>query len=350
LSVLSANAHSSLGSNRVYALHVALGAAGLAATAAAVGTGASSVHIAARSGHRLAIAGQDFTYPAVNVAAGILLALAVLGAAVIVVALRSAWRQVHATRAFVRNLPVTGPLPGHPAVYVIEDRTPHAFCAGYLHPRIYVSTRTLELLSQVELRAVLAHEYHHRDMRDPLRHACARSLSQALFFMPVLHRLHERYGELAELTADAAALRAANGAKAPLASAMLVLATHDSDDVVGISPERVDSLLGHPRPWQLPSLLVLAALTTIAALVGFVWRTSAAASAHTTLSLPLLSSQPCVLVLGLVPTLACAAAITARRSIARTAAQTASTQSALAWCSRTRTSTCSGSQRKRALR
>jgi beta-lactamase regulating signal transducer with metallopeptidase domain len=310
----------------VYALHVALGAAGLVATAAAVGTGASSVHIAARSGHRLTIAGQDFTYPAVNVAAGILLALAIVGAAVTVAALRSAWRQVHATRAFVRNLRVIGPLPGHPAVYVIEDRTPHAFCAGYLHPRIYVSTRALELLSRVELRAVLAHEYHHRDMRDPLRQVCARSLSQALFFMPVLRRLHERYGELAELTADAAALRAANGARAPLASAMLVLGTHDSEDLVGISPERVDSLLGHPRSWQLPSLLVLAALATIAALVGLVWRTSTAASAHTTLSLPLVSSQPCVLVLGLVPMLACAAAIIARRSIARTAAQTASTR------------------------
>jgi hypothetical protein len=276
------------------------------------------VHVAARSGHRLVIAGQDFSYPAVNLAAGVLLGLAVLGAAVIVAWLRSAWRHVRATRAFVRDLLVIGPLPGHAAVYVIEDRAPHAFCAGYLRPRVYVSTRALELLSPAELRVVLAHEYHHRDMRDPLRQACGRCLSQALFFMPVLRRLHERYTELAELTADAAALRAADGAKAPLASAMLVLGTHDSENVVGISPERVDWLLGRERPWQLPSLLVLAALATIAALVTLVWRTSAAASAHTTLSLPVVSSQPCVLVLGLVPTLACAAAITARRSSART--------------------------------
>ena len=63
---------------------------------------------------------------------------------------------------------------------------------------------------------MLAHEYHHRDMRDPLRQAGGRALSQALFFMPVLRRLHERYGELAELTADAAALRATDGAKPPL--------------------------------------------------------------------------------------------------------------------------------------
>jgi len=297
----------------VYGLHVALGAAGLVATAGAVGAGASSVHIAARTGHRLVIAGQDFTYPAVNVAAGILLALAVLGAAVIVVAIRTGWRQVRATRAFLRRLHVIGPLEGDPAVSVIDDRAPYAFCAGFLRPRVYVSTRTLELLSRAELEVVLAHEQHHRAVRGPLRQACGRVLTQALFFMPVLRRLHDRYGELAELTADAAALQATDGATAPLASALLTLGSQDSDNVVGISPERVDSLLGRPRPWELPSLLVLAALATIAALVVVVWRTSAAASAHATLNLPVVSSQPCVLVLGLVPTLACAAAMMTRR-------------------------------------
>lgn len=301
----------------MYGLHLTLAAAGLTATAGAVAAGASSVHIAARSGHRLAIAGQDFTYPAVNVAAGILLALAFLGAAVIVVALRTGWRQVRATRVFLHHLHVVGPLEGYPAVYVIDDRASHAFCAGYLRPRVYVSTGALELLSQEELRVVLAHEYHHRDVRDPLRQACARVLSRALFFMPILRRLNDRYGELAELTADAAALQATDGAKAPLASALLTLATQDSDNVVGISPERVDSLLGRARPWELPSLLVVAALAAIATLVVLVWRTSGAASAHATLNLPVVSSQPCVLVLGLVPPLACAAALTTRRSVAR---------------------------------
>jgi hypothetical protein len=45
------------------------------------------------------------------------------------------------------------------------------------------------------------------------------------------------------------------------------------------------------------------------------WRTSAAASAQTTLNLPVISSQACVLVLGLVWALACAAGVAARRSV-----------------------------------
>jgi Zn-dependent protease with chaperone function len=301
----------------VYGLHMTLGTAGLVATAVAVGAGASSVHIAARSGHHLAVAGQQFTYPAVNAAAAILLTLAVLGAAVIIVAMRTGWRQVHATRAFLSELRIIGPLEGYPTVHVIDDHAPQAFCAGYVRPRVYVSTGALHLLSEAELQAVLAHEHHHRDVHDPLRLAWGRVLAQALFFMPVLRRLHDRYGDLAELTADAAALEAGNGSTESLASALLAFGTQDSDDVVGISPERVDSLLGRSRPWELPALLVLAAVAAIAALVVLVWRTSGAASAHATFNLPVVTSQPCILVLALLPALACAAAMTTRHPDAR---------------------------------
>jgi len=290
-----------------------LGAAGLAATAGALAAGASSVHIMAGTGHRLVVAGQAIGYPAINVAAALLLSVAALGAVVVIVAARTAWRQVRATRSFLRGLRVAGPLEGYPGAYVFDDRAPHAFCAGYLRPRVYVSTRALELLSPPELRAVVAHEYHHRCARDPLRQLCGRVLSQALFFMPVLRLLNDRYGELAEITADAAALRATGGDKAPLASALIALGGQESDAVVGISPERVDSLLGQPHPWELPALLVLAALAAICAVIVLVWRTSGAASAHATLNLPVISSQPCVLVLGLIPAVACAAAVAARR-------------------------------------
>ena len=68
---------------------------------------------------------------------------------------------------------------------------------------------------------MLEHEDHHLRVRDPLRFACGRILSQALFFVPVLRPLGDRYGELAELQADDAAVRASAGQKAPLASALL---------------------------------------------------------------------------------------------------------------------------------
>lgn len=291
---------------RLYGLQVTVAGAGLAGCAIGLAAAVSRVHIAPGAAHRLDVGGARFTYPAANAAAVALFALAALGVAVLFVSLRGAWRQVRAHRRLVRALPVAGSLPGHPAVRVVDVAAPLAFCAGWLHPRIYVSTGTLSRLSESELRAVLAHEHHHRARRDPLRLAVGRVLSQALFFLPVLRPLHERYGDVAELAADAAALEA-TGRAGPLASAMLSIAATPAGEVVGISPERVDALLGQPRVWRLPWLLLVAAMITIAAPVALVWRVGASASAQTSLNLPIASSQPCLLVLALVPILACLA-------------------------------------------
>jgi Zn-dependent protease with chaperone function len=300
-------------------LQALLAASGVAATSATLTCGVRSVHIAQSGAHRLTVGGVRLSYPAMNAAAGVLLALAVLGAAVVGVAARTAWRQVRATRALVRALPVVGPFERDAAVTVVDDATPHAFCAGYLLPRVYISTGAIALLSEAELAAVLAHERHHAASRDPLRLACGRVLSHALFFLPALRRLHERCRNLAELSADAAAVRAAGGARAPLASALLAFGSQEGEEVVGISPERVDWLLGEPAPWTPPGTLLAGALVTLAALAGLVWRASATASVHATLGLPLVSRQPCVLMLALLPLVACAAALAGRRTAMRAA-------------------------------
>jgi Zn-dependent protease with chaperone function len=300
-------------SGRVYRLQLALGAAGLAASALVLAAAVSAVHIEPEAAHRLAVAGLAVTYPAINVAAALLLALAALGGAVLLVTARAAWRQLRAHRRLVRTLPVIGPLPGHPTVAVIDVAAPLAFCAGWLRPRVYVSIEILARLSEREVRAVLAHEQHHEALRDPLRLAVSHVLCQALFFLPVLRLLHDRYADVAELTADAAALDAIDGAAAPLAAAMLAVATTGAGQVVGISPARVDSLLGQPSAWRLPRLLLIAALATLGALVALAWRADGHASFHTSLNLPIVSSQPCVLVLALVPVLACLSGTLARR-------------------------------------
>jgi hypothetical protein len=301
-----------LGSWGLYRLQLALGAAGLAACALVLGAGVSSVHVEPEAAHRLDVAGVDLTYPAVNGAAVVLLALAALGAAVLVATARAAWRQFHAHRRMVRALPVSGRLDGHSTVLVVDAATPWAFCAGWLRPRVYVSAAVLERLSDRELCALLAHEKHHGALRDPLRLAVSRVLSQALFFLPVLRPLHDRYADVAELTADAAALEATDGARAPLASAMLAFGTTQAGDVVGIAPERVDALLGRPPEWRLPRMLLIGALVTIGALIALDWRASGSASIQASLNLPIASSQPCVLVLALVPVLACLVAAVTR--------------------------------------
>jgi hypothetical protein len=298
----------------VYRLQLALGGAGLFGVAFVLGAGVRTVHVAPSAAHHLAVAGLDFTYPAINAAAAFLLAFAALGAAVLIVTLRAAWRQVRAHRRLLRALPLAGEVPDHPSVSLIRADVPMAFCAGWVRPRVYVSTAALDQLSGAELDAVLAHESHHRELRDPLRLAVGRVLCQALFFLPVLRPLHDRYGEVAELNADAAAVAAAGGAVAPLASAMLTFGAGQSGDVVGISPDRVDSLLGRPPAWRLPWALLIAALTTLAVVLALVWRASGSASAQATLNLPVASSQPCVLVLALVPIVACLVAVVVRSS------------------------------------
>jgi Peptidase family M48 len=289
------------GDRLVFRLQAALGTVGLAAAAAAVATAADSVHRAPHAAHQVAIDGLRFTYPAVNAAAAILLALAAIGAAVLATIVRAAWRQLSGHRRFMRELPLLAPLPAHPAVTVIDDPSPQAFCAGYLRPRVYVSQGALELLSEAELAAVLSHEDRHRSTRDPLRFACARVLSQALFFVPALRPLRDRYEELAEQKADAAAISATAGEPGPLAAALLAFEEASPAGTAGISNERVDSLLGQPPRWQLPSPLIALSLATLCGLVVLVWRTSVAASAHSTFNLPILSSQPCMLVLALLP-------------------------------------------------
>jgi hypothetical protein len=303
----------------VFRSQLGLGAVGLVAAGAAVVAAGASVHRAPRGTHHLVIAGQRFTYPAVNVAAAVLLALAALGVVVLWVLARGSWRQLRAYRNFVRGVAVLGPLPAHPGVIVIDDASPQAFCAGYLRPAVYISRGALELLSEDELAAVLRHEDHHRTTRDPLRFACARVLSQALFFLPALRPLDDRYHELAEQKADEAAVRASAGERGPLAAALLAFDAATPAGAAGISPDRVDSLLGHAPRRRLPSPLIAVSLATLCALVVLFWRASAAASAHATFNLPVLSSQPCMLVLALMPPVVFLAAHASYRHLTRVA-------------------------------
>jgi hypothetical protein len=83
--------------------------------------------------------------------------------------------------------------------------------------------------------------------------------------------------------------------------------------VAGISPERVDALLGRPLPSRLPRALILTSLVVLILLVVVVWRASRAAAADVTFNLPVVSAQPCMLVLALVPLLVCAGAVFLRR-------------------------------------
>lgn len=105
----------------------------------------------------------------------------------------------------------------------VQDARAYAYCAGLLHPRIWVSTGAARRLRRRELEAVLWHETHHLRRRDPLRVLVARALASALFALPAIGALQRRFEVAKELDADQAALRAQGSASA-LAGALLKLA------------------------------------------------------------------------------------------------------------------------------
>lgn len=182
---------------------------------------------------------------------------------------RAAWRlfqMVRRTRQLQAARPVVDEVDG---ALVVSGRHVEAYCAGLVRPHVYVTSAAVRALGERELAAVIAHERHHARRRDPLRLVLVRAIGDALFFLPGLRRLGERYGELAEIAADDAALRA-TGDRAALASALLTF-----DDECGAGgaamPERVDHLCGVRPRWDASvALLARAGATLVAGLAVFI--------------------------------------------------------------------------------
>jgi hypothetical protein len=189
------------------------------------------------------------------------------------------------------------------AAVVEHDRT-EAFCAGLLHPRIYVSTAAVAALDEQALAAVLDHEREHRRRHDPLRLLTGRVLVSALFFVPGLAALAARYQSLADLNADEHAVERSAAARQALARAMLAFDEQSgSTPGTGIDPARADALLGQPPASRFPLAVCLAAAAVITVVILIGVLVGRVATGATTLGVPFLSAQPCVLVLALMPAL-----------------------------------------------
>jgi hypothetical protein len=208
------------------------------------------------------------------------LVLAILAAVVTARAAVSLARQLVAQCAFLRRLPVVreASLYGH-RVRVLPGAGPRAFCAGLIRPHVYLSEGLLTG-DEPELRAVLAHEEHHRSRRDPLRQLLARVVADALRPLPPFASLAERQTALADLAADAASVEAL-GARAPLASAMVRF-----EESAGVAPERVDRLLGTAAPTTVPVTMVGAAWLAVGAIAAVV-ATMLVGNWHPDVTLPL---------------------------------------------------------------
>lgn len=265
------------GAGRLYLLHIALATLGVVLLAS------GAVLIIARQGIAAptsqAISDACHNWLAAGGPASLLgLGIAVLTVAAVGLGLRSIRRQLRASRRYLDGQPLSAESIDFDGVRcrLIDSEEPRAFCAGYLRPQVFLSRGARDGLEPAELRAVLAHESHHRRRRDPLRLLAARALADALFFIPILRRISERYSALGELAADEAAVQALGG-RGPLASALLKFSESSTRQaaVVALAPERVDHLMGDPdvTRWSLPrsplarSVLALAGLGAASLLI-----------------------------------------------------------------------------------
>jgi Zn-dependent protease with chaperone function len=255
---------------RLYRLVAALAAAGVAAVFAGAVAATARTTLGLPSADTLAAACRRLLPSGAVLPALPILALGALGLVVLVRGSASGWRRARAERRFRRRVETRGRVAvAGQHVTLVEDLEPDAYCVGYLRPRVHLSTGALDRLSDAELEAVAAHERHHAARRDPLRLLIARVLADALFFLPGLRRLGDRYAALAELAADEAAARASG--TSTVASAMLAFNRSPRPElVVGIAPERVDHLLGERPRWELPASLFIGAVVTLAGVLAVV--------------------------------------------------------------------------------
>lgn len=300
---------------RLYRLNLLFAMLGLAAVTTVGVAAASTISVSLGSPAEIAAACRRMLAPHITGASLVALAVAALLGAVAYRGARSLARELRAQRRFLAHVvgPTRGATVAGTAVRLFPSDAAHTFCAGILRPRIYLSTAARTRLSTSELEAVLAHESHHRSRRDPLRLMLARVLADALFFLPALRRVCDRYAALAEVAADEAAVLRAG--ERPLASALLVFGQADrSAPVVGIAPERVDHLLGSPPRWQLPVLILgLSAVTALSVIALAV--TVAASATAVSVKLPMLLAEACMVAMTAGPLLLLVGALVLSRRL-----------------------------------
>lgn len=189
--------------------------------------------------------------------AGLALLLVVASVAVLWT-IRCAWLAASSRRALgalpsqaiPTALSLAAERTGLSRVVVLSSSSPVAFCAGFLRPTVFVSAGLLSRLERSELDAVLVHERHHAERRDPLRRMVMGAIKDALFFLPLLEWWIAGRVVESELAADRRAL--AEVGLRPLAGALWATGNVPALPVMagfmGATAIRAAHLTGTPVP------------------------------------------------------------------------------------------------------
>ncbi len=95
-----------------------------------------------------------------------------------------------------------------------------AFTLGLFKPKVYISTELLEKLTRDECEAVILHELHHAEAKDPLKLFVLSFIKDVFFFLPLGRYLTNLFCRTKELAADE---RAVNETGRPLDLAQALL-------------------------------------------------------------------------------------------------------------------------------
>ncbi|HSA97092.1 MAG TPA: M56 family metallopeptidase [Acidobacteriota bacterium] len=179
-------------------------------------------------------------------------------------------------RAMMKAIPAgTAPRPSFfETVIVFDDVLPLAFTGGFFKPRIFISTKLIQSRDEGELRAVILHERHHQEAKDPLKGLFVSFVSDLLFFLPVSRFLKKTYDLTSEMTADARSV-ARQADPLDLASSLLKVQRLGGPAVSWFfdpATERAKHLLGERAmvPWPLKRILATLVVLAVSAVVVMV--------------------------------------------------------------------------------
>lgn len=164
----------------------------------------------------------------------------------------------------------------HPQYTSFYSSSPQAFTAGFLHPRVYLSSSLVQICSPSEFRAILFHEQQHQQNFDPLKD----SIINFIFFitppLPLKKYLFNLNSTLTEINCDYYALNRLSHPR-PLFSALQKILQHQFLNTSAFgqaSSQRLLILTGHQK--FSPSKLVMASLFPLSfyfLVFAFIFRT-----------------------------------------------------------------------------
>jgi Zn-dependent protease with chaperone function len=164
-----------------------------------------------------------------------------LGVHLLLNLVRTTWRAERHRRHHAQLLRLlSDPMPERPGTRVIDHATPIAYCLpGAPRATTVLSAGLLELLTEEELAAVVAHERAHVTQHHHVLLVAFSAWRSALPWFPIATRAHEAVGLLIELLADDHARRTVSERNLSRAVARVALAGAPASGLVPAQPAGV---------------------------------------------------------------------------------------------------------------